>query len=68
MDKLLSGADESYNTLLKGADCCSQDSITFHYVEYLETKAIFDVREKLLKNPHMSDRDIKSLMISKWPK
>ena len=68
MDKLLSLPDESYNTLMKGADCCSQDSVTFHYVEYKETKALFSVRDKLLKNPKMNDHDLKTLMVSKWPK
>mmetsp|Transcript_19780 Transcript_19780/g.47788 ORF Transcript_19780/g.47788 Transcript_19780/m.47788 type:complete len:109 (-) Transcript_19780:138-464(-) len=68
MDKLLSLPDESYNTLMTGADCCSQDSVTFHYVEYMETKALFSVRDKLLKNPKTNDHDLKNLMISKWPK
>lgn len=60
--------DESYNLLLDGADCCAADTISFHYVEYRESQALFATREALLKNPHMTDHEIKALMIAEWPR
>ena len=60
--------DESYNTLLSGVDCCATDTISFHYVEYRESRALFATREALLKNPRMTDRAIKSLMTAEWPR
>lgn len=60
--------DESYNTLLEGADCCAADTISFHYVEYRESRALFATRDALLKNPHMTDHEIKALMIAEWPR
>ena len=67
MDELMK-TDESYNTLLAGADCCAQDTISFHYVEFKESRALFATREALLKNPHMTDHELKSLMLAEWPK
>jgi hypothetical protein len=60
-------ADESYNTLLAGVDCCAQDTISFHYVEYMESKALFAARDALLKHPHISNHELKSIMIAEWP-
>lgn len=60
-------ADASYNTLLGGVDCCAQDTLTFHYVEYAETRALFAVREALLRHPKMTDHDLKGYMIKEWP-
>jgi hypothetical protein len=67
MDQLMPGADESYNTLLSGEDCCAQDTISFHYLEYVEQRALFATREALLKHPHMTDHELKSIMIKEWP-
>jgi hypothetical protein len=60
--------DETYNTLLNGVDCCAADTISFHYVEYRESLALFATREALLKNPHMPDHEIKSSMLAEWPR
>lgn len=60
--------DKSYNHLDSGVGCCSQDTISFHYVEYLESRALFSTREALIDNPHMTDHELKSLMMAKWPK
>lgn len=68
MDQLMADADESYNQLLSGVDCCAQDSISFHYVEYMESKAIFATRERLLENPRITDRELRQIMLAKWPK
>jgi hypothetical protein len=68
MDKLMPSADESYNSLLFGVDCCAQDTISFHYVEYMEQRAFFATREALLKHPKMSDHELKNTMMTEWPK
>ena len=60
--------DESYNTLLNGVDCCAADTISFHYVEYMESRALFATRDALLKNPKMSDHELKSIMMTEWPR
>ncbi len=60
--------DESYNTLLNGVDCCSAETISFHYVEYRESIALFATREAILKNPHIADHDIKAIMLAEWPR
>ena len=60
--------DESYNTLLAGVDCCAADTVSFHYVEYVESRSLFATREALLKNPHMTDHELKSIMLAEWPK
>jgi hypothetical protein len=64
----MEGVDESYNTLLAGVDCCAQDTVSFHYVESMETKALFATREALLRNPHMTDLELKGMMIAEWPR
>jgi hypothetical protein len=63
----IAGFDESYSTLLFGADCCSKDTISFHYVEHLEARVLFNVRHALVKNPDMTDNDLKASMIKEWP-
>jgi hypothetical protein len=64
---LFAGFDSSYETLMAGEDCCSKDTISFHYVEHMETKALFSTREALLDNPQMSDHKLRSYMITEWP-
>ena len=67
MDKLFEGFSPSYGTLISGTDCCSEDTISFHYVECLESRALFATREALLENPHLTDHELKNLMMAKWP-
>jgi hypothetical protein len=67
MDKMMD-TDESYNTLLSGSDCCAQSTVSFHYVEFLESRAMFATREALLENPHMTEKELKHLMMAEWPK
>ena len=59
--------DSSYETLPSGEDCCSKDSISFHYVEAAEARALFSTRSALLNNPHMTDHELKSYMLIVWP-
>eukprot|EP00536_Pseudo-nitzschia_multiseries_P016377 jgi/Psemu1/221152/e_gw1.1096.1.1 len=66
IDKI-TGFPASYSTLLTGPDCCAQDTISFHYVEFMESKALFATREALLENPHLTDHELKALMIAEWP-
>jgi hypothetical protein len=68
MDELMAGLEPSYNTPLSGADCCAQDTISFHYVEYMESRALFATREALLKNPHLTDHELKGVMLAEWPR
>jgi hypothetical protein len=50
-----------------GPDCCARDTVTFHYVEWKETLALMAIREELLKNPFVSDHELKKLMLLEWP-
>jgi len=64
----LAGFDKSYDKLLFNQDCCSKDTISFHYVEWKESLALFAVREALLTDPHMTNHELKSMMIKEWPR
>lgn len=66
MDTII-GTDPSYNTLVNGSDCCSEETVSFHYVEHKETRALFSVRRELLKSPTMSDDHLKILLSRLWP-
>jgi hypothetical protein len=61
------GTDESYATLLLEEDCCAKTTVTFHYVEALECKALFWTRQKLLEDPSLSDAALRQVMTSVWP-
>lgn len=61
------GFDESYEHLLSGPDCCAADSVSFHYVEGPEARALFRVREALLTNPHVTDHELKAMLMATWP-
>ena len=60
-------SDKSYNTVLSGVGCCAPTTISFHYVEYMESRALFATREALLHDPTLSDHKLKALMIAEWP-
>lgn len=62
------GFDPTYTNLLKGPDCCSTDSISFHYVEEKENRALFSIRHVVLNSRHISDQDLKELVKHNWPK
>lgn len=64
----LIGVGEDYDSLLSGVDCCSMDTVSFHYVEYAEARSLFAIREAVIKNPQISDHELKSLMIAEWPR
>ena len=59
--------DDSYAELPAGPDCCSKETISFHYVEAKENLALFTVRQELLREPTMTDEQLKSLVLKEWP-
>lgn len=63
----VSGFDESYAHLSTGGACCSKETVSFHYVEYTETKVLFHIRQELLARPSMTDADLKAMMMKEWP-
>jgi hypothetical protein len=63
----IAGFDKSYETILSGVDCCADDTISFHYVEHLETRVLYHVRQAVLDNPRISDSDLKAKMMKEWP-
>lgn len=67
-DTLRRGFDESYSELKSGTDCCSAETVSFHYVEHHECKAMFAIRHHLLNSIHISDIDLKELVKREWPR
>lgn len=63
----IAGFDETYETMLTGVECCADDTISFHYVEHLETRALFHVRQALVDNPSISDSELKDIIGKEWP-
>jgi hypothetical protein len=63
----ITGFDESYTTLLKGSDCCSRETVSFHYVEWMENKCLFEVRKALLQKPDMGDEELQQLILKTYP-
>ena len=53
--------------LPEGVDCCSSQTISFHYVEYTEAKALYDVRRRMCESM-VSDRELKVMMEEVWPR
>lgn len=62
------GFDPSYEELLSGEECCARTSVSFHYVEASEARALFSVRNLLLSNPALTDHELRALMYAEWPR
>lgn len=65
--KDVEGFNGSYAAVQAGEACCAKETITFHYVEALEAKALFHIRQQVLNQPHISNAELKATMINKWP-
>lgn len=59
--------DASYATLETGPDCCAAETVSFHYVERYENRALFAIRVQLRNDPHMTDQELQSIMMEQWP-
>ena len=49
-------------------ECCSAETVSFHYVEHSETTALTRVLNDVRENPKMTDDDLGSLMTDIWPR
>lgn len=54
--------------LVEGPDCCSRESISFHYVSAHEHFAFHRIRQKILAKPTASDSEIISWLKDSWPR
>ena len=53
--------------LFEPANFCSRRTVRFHYLEYVETRALFEIRKQLLSNSAISYEEIKELVKQLWP-
>lgn len=58
---------KDYENVLSGEDCCSIDTISFHYVESYETLALYNLRQEIQQNPHMFESKLKTIIQETWP-
>ncbi|KAL9180430.1 hypothetical protein ACHAXT_008400 [Thalassiosira profunda] len=68
LDGILGVDERFHHRLQSGAECCSIQTISFHYVESGESLAFWEVLQTIHKSPGMSDDDIKDLMNKVWPR
>ncbi len=62
------GEDTVYNhELQEGVNCCSDKSISFHYVEWKETLALTKVFDTLRDNTNMDDETLRQTIELEWP-
>ena len=66
-DVLRRGFDDSYSELPSGSNCCSSETISFHYVEEKECRALYAIQHYLLDNPTISDANLKRYISDRWP-
>jgi hypothetical protein len=61
------GFDDSYqHSVRAGGECCSSESISFHYVEYAEARALHSILHSLLQNP-LDDWELQQALRRRWP-
>ncbi len=62
------GVDAKYHhQLQEGANCCSANTVSFHYVEAGESLALWDLMQTIYNSPFLSDAEIKEYMYREWP-
>ena len=68
LDEFL-GPDEAHHHKLGTLyECCSAETISFHYVEHSETAALYKIMEDVKSNPDISDAQLGGLVKELWPK
>lgn len=64
--------DEDKDHLPSGELCCGKSTVTFHYVEYTETRQLYKARQFIADSEEMghplSDRVISNWLDKNWPK
>jgi len=71
LDEILGEDTVHHHKPMNFKECCSSDTISFHYVESAETLALTSTLKKIAtttKDSSISDDDLKQYMISIWPK
>ena len=65
------GEDKKFNyEVKKGKECCSTDTISFHYVEFAETIALYKTFQKIIDvggSANISNDDLQKFLIDTWP-
>lgn len=62
------GVDSKYHHQLQGGEnCCSNGTVSFHYVEAGESLALWDVMRTVHRSPWLSNTEVKELMLKVWP-
>lgn len=58
-----------YENVLSGEECCSSKTVSFHYVEDSETRALYQLRKQLqeLTPDYSNEEKIKTLVQELWP-
>ena len=67
LEEMLGPDERHQHELGKGRECCSAETVSFHYVENAETIVLNRVRNALKADPSMTDQNLTHLMMSSWP-
>jgi len=65
---LIFGKDSRFSHLPRqDKNCCASNTISFHYVEYLESIALYQTLKSLQNNTITTDLSLKQFMTKNWP-
>lgn len=67
LDAILGDDNKYHHKLQKGEMCCSSDTVSFHYVEYAETRALWATLQMVRSNPDVDDEMLQQYMITHFP-